>query len=381
MRRKWEQIAGTSLFLAALIATAAFFATVFEARPHEGARGAAGVADRAAMEAALLPEAVQARVRQILDCGSRAPGQKGLDRAAAIIEQAYRDAGLECLDQDVEFAAALTEGGHGTLRVGEADAFAALPVWPLQPNHAQPVVTPEGGAVGELFAVTDASLGAALRFDDKIAVLDLAKPVPGAYGINPAPYAEHGFQAIVYTHADGLDKISTEDLRKMSFPLLPANVVRVVAESAVLERLGQRATLEAKATWRNVRTRNLVGVMQAPGGADAALVIPVYYDASSLIPDRAPGAHAALQTAIQLQLLEGLKAGRAALRRDVVFVAAAGGGAAQIGLARLLSTVGRSGGAAAEGERIAGLIHIGTRGAQPPERPRPDIAAKTEWRP
>ena len=353
MRRKWEQIAGTSLFLAALIATAAFFATVFEARPHEGARGAAGVADCAAMEAALLPEAVQARVRQILDCGSRAPGQKGLDRAAAIIEQTYRDAGLECLDQDVEFAAALTEGGHGTLRVGEADAFAALPVWPLQPNHAQPVVTPEGGAVGELFAVTDASLGAALRFDDKIAVLDLAKPVPGAYGINPAPYAEHGFQAIVYTHADGLDKISTEDLRKMSFPLLPANVVRVVAESAVLERLGQRATLEAKATWRNVRTRNLVGVMRAPGGADAALVIPVYYDASSLIPDRAPGAHAALQTAIQLQLLEGLKAGRAALRRDVVFVAAAGGGDAQIGLARLLSTVGRSGGAAAEGERIA----------------------------
>ncbi len=32
-------------------------------------------------------------------------------------------------------------------------------------------------------------------------------------------------------------------------------------------------------------------------------------------------------------------------------------------------------------ERIAGLIHIGTRGAPPPDRPRPDITAKTEWRP
>lgn len=32
-------------------------------------------------------------------------------------------------------------------------------------------------------------------------------------------------------------------------------------------------------------------------------------------------------------------------------------------------------------ERVAGLIHIGTRGATPPERPRPDIAAKTTWRP
>lgn len=32
-----------------------------------------------------------------------------------------------------------------------------------------------------------------------------------------------------------------------------------------------------------------------------------------------------------------------------------------------------------EGEKVAGLIHIGTRGAVPPERPRPDIDAKTSW--
>ena len=30
-------------------------------------------------------------------------------------------------------------------------------------------------------------------------------------------------------------------------------------------------------------------------------------------------------------------------------------------------------------ERIAGLIHLGTRGAPPPDRPRPDIASKTTW--
>ena len=33
-----------------------------------------------------------------------------------------------------------------------------------------------------------------------------------------------------------------------------------------------------------------------------------------------------------------------------------------------------------QGERVAGLIHIGSRGeASPPERPRPDIAAKTSY--
>ena len=134
---------------------------------------------------------------------------------------------------------------------------------------------------------------------------------------------------------------------------LPVNIVRVVSEPDVLRYLGRRATIEAKSVWRSVSSRNLVGVLRAPGGADAAVVVPVHYDASSLIPDRAPGSHAALQAAIQLQLLKGLAANRDALRRDVVFVAATGSGATQIGQARLLSTIGQQGGAAVVAARIA----------------------------
>jgi nitroreductase len=33
----------------------------------------------------------------------------------------------------------------------------------------------------------------------------------------------------------------------------------------------------------------------------------------------------------------------------------------------------------AEGERVAGLIHIGTAASAPPERPRPEVAAITTW--
>ena len=33
----------------------------------------------------------------------------------------------------------------------------------------------------------------------------------------------------------------------------------------------------------------------------------------------------------------------------------------------------------AAGEWVAGLIHIGTEGSAPPERPRPDVAAITTW--
>lgn len=60
---------------------------------------------------------------------------------------------------------------------------------------------------------------------------------------------------------------------------------------------------------------------------------------------------------------------------------ASGWGAAWLtGFAALDADFGRAHLGLAEGESIAGLIHIGTRGATPPERPRPDIAAKTQWR-
>lgn len=32
-----------------------------------------------------------------------------------------------------------------------------------------------------------------------------------------------------------------------------------------------------------------------------------------------------------------------------------------------------------DNERIAGIIHIATQGATPPDRPRPDVDAKTQW--
>ena len=59
---------------------------------------------------------------------------------------------------------------------------------------------------------------------------------------------------------------------------------------------------------------------------------------------------------------------------------ASGWGAAWLtGFAALNDDFARAHLGLAPGERIAGLIHIGTRGEAPPERPRPDIAAKTSY--
>ena len=59
---------------------------------------------------------------------------------------------------------------------------------------------------------------------------------------------------------------------------------------------------------------------------------------------------------------------------------AAGWGAAWLtGPAVLDETFGRTHLGLSEAERIVGLVHLGSRGETPPERPRPDVAAKTTW--
>lgn len=59
---------------------------------------------------------------------------------------------------------------------------------------------------------------------------------------------------------------------------------------------------------------------------------------------------------------------------------ASGWGAAWLtGFAALNKAFGQTHLGLHDHERVAGLIHIGTRGETPPERPRPDIAAKTTW--
>lgn len=59
---------------------------------------------------------------------------------------------------------------------------------------------------------------------------------------------------------------------------------------------------------------------------------------------------------------------------------ASGWGAAWLsGPAVLDETFGRSHLGLCRDERIVGLVHLGSRGETPPERPRPDVAAKTTW--
>ena len=350
------KIAGAIIFAALLIGAMALFVTVFSAKPYRAPVVLDRNYDRSAMQAAVTPEAVQATYHEILALGSRGPGQKGLDATADLLEKTFRDAGMEVLSQRVDIPYPLTEGGHGTISVGAGDAAKTIVAWPFKPDYTQPVVTPEAGVEGTLFLATEENVRHESQFTDKIAVIDLSKPLFKQLETHPGQYRELGFQAVVVTHSEGLDKVPWQDLVSTMVVDMPLNFIRVATEPEVLDHIGEKAVLKSRSRWVNARTRNVIGVLKAKEPTDNALVIPFTYDAASLLPDHADGPVQALQAALAIQLAKGLVPHRDALKRDVIFVALTGVSQNQFGASRLLSTIGNYGTTEAMGVRIEGEI-------------------------
>ena len=336
----YAQLIGLATFVALLIGTVVFFVTVFDADPYRPPVVLDRNYDRSVMQSSLSTNAVLDRYHEITGFGSRAPGQEGLEKTARLIEKSYADAGLECYTQDVMLPYPLTKKGSGHLSLANGTK---LPVWPFWPNYVQVVTTGEKGIDGELFLATEENIRKTADFSDKIAVIDLSLPVFTDLGYNPAQYAELGCKAIIVTMEDSLDKIPWKQLATMTIHNLPVNIVRLVAEQEILSHIGEKVHIDARSNWVNARTRNIIGILRAKEPTEDALVIPATYDSHSLVQDIALGSQFALQTAIQLQLLDGILPHRDALKRDIIFVSATGSSQSQLGLSRLLSTIGNIG--------------------------------------
>ncbi len=314
----------------------------FSPNPVRPQRPVPDPGDRAPMASAMSDEAVAARFDAISDLGSRAPGQPGLETARNAIERAFREAGLEVFSQDVDIPYPLLRDGSGWIS-NETFRVDALP---FRPNYVQTVTTGADGIDGELFLATEESIRKGTNFTGKIAVIDTAGSVFEDFGLDPVRYVDLGFSAVVITHAEGLEKAPWEGdaSRKTWQRGVPVNIVRVACGPEILKHIGETAHLDVRSVWKTRHTRNVVGFLR--GGAatnTAALVIPVEYDAFSVLPDLANGSFQALQTAVMLQLVKGLAPYRDSFRRDVVFIAATGSGHKQSGIGRLISTIGENG--------------------------------------
>jgi len=315
------------LSVVATVATAWVYVRVFA--PERRATAVAPVTgfDPEPLRQALEPARVAAVQQEILALGPRYTGQPGATRAGALVRGAFESAGLEVFEQRIRTTVPQT--AVRTIRFARAAGAepAELPgveVFPLMPNHLQPVVTPPGGLTGKLVLLDRKTLETTPSLDGVIGVLDAGPGgVDPAYAFSWVRYARLGVKALIVAHRSGIGAIDWNAIGQRRSGLVssvPVNFVRLAASERLFEYLGQEVTLDVRVDFHEVPSSTLVGVLRAPKAADEALILAAPYDAPAVLADSAPGALPAIQTASLLQLARGLAANRSTLKRDVIFV-------------------------------------------------------------
>lgn len=303
------------------LASMAGFLRVFAPKPRPPQPTPYTGYDRAAVTAALTAERVAERVKVLTAFGSRFPGQPGFQRAADYVRQQMEAAELEVCEQTLDVLAPHTL--RREILGADGQPLQGVEIYPVFPNHMQPMVTPPEGLSGRLVLLTEQRLREGARFDDCIGVVDAGEP-PLSYKFDWERYAQLGLRALIVAPRDGWEATPVERWLTIQQGMVshdPINYVRLAATPEIYRHLDRQVTLRVQTQWRTVPTRTLIGLLKSARPTHEALVITASYDAFSLLPDRVPGVLAAYELAEMLQLMEGLRAYRADLRRDVIFVA------------------------------------------------------------
>ena len=181
------------------------------------------------------------------------------------------------------------------------------PVYPLWPAGVRLNATPAAGITGRLVYCRDAELKDVVPADlaGQIAVIETTA------GANWTIPFNMGARAVVLL---GTSVTNNIDLRNHDLPV-PVNLPRFfvppgpLADALRAGKVAGPVTLKADVSWKPFSAANfyaLVKPAQTPVGGAAALAITVPFDATSLVPDLAPGASQAVQTAAGLALLRDL---------------------------------------------------------------------------
>ena len=183
-------------------------------------------------------------------------------------------------------------------------------IYPLWPAGVRLNSTPPQGITGRLVYCKNGELKdiSPADLNGQIAVLETASANNWTIAVNM------GAQAILLL---GTPDTNNLQLRAHDIPI-PVNFPRFyIQPGALADALRERrivvpATLKAVVSWRKVQAVNyyaLVKPVASPAegrAASAALAITVPFESSSLVPDLAPGASQAVQTASGLALLRDL---------------------------------------------------------------------------
>ncbi len=333
------QLASTLLFFVLTVLSVIIFLKLFPPKDYEIPAERFKDFNSSAMLTALGTNEISSKFHHITEMGSRSPGQKGHKEFAAFIEQAYNNAGLEVLLQEHYTPFPLCENPAIFLDNKKTD----VNLYPLPPNHLQPMVTGTDGLTGELFLIDEKEINSAKTFRDKIALIDYSRPRPAAMGNAINNYAAMGFKAVLISHPEGISELQWKNLNEMNMQI-PVNYISAVADENIFDYLGKEITLKLDTEFKNISSTNILGILRAETPNREAIVIPVSYDGFTVLPDLNSGSFNALQTAIQLQVLKGIQEyNKNTFKRDVIFIATAGDMIGRDSQNEVLRTIGRNG--------------------------------------
>ncbi|MCC5877100.1 MAG: hypothetical protein JJU11_12845 [Candidatus Sumerlaeia bacterium] len=277
------------------------------------------------------PERVSDIHEEILSFGSRFMGQEGFYRTEEYIRNLYEEAGLEVYVQTNKSVVPVTEKRRFHLLDDDREVLQEdVELFPFLPNHLQPVATPEGGLRGELVLMTREVLESRASFENCIALIDARDHMtPSGYNFDWSRYAQLGIKGVIVSHPDGLESVPwgrvASDLGGM-VSSIPVNYPRLAASHGIFDHVGREVRIDIRSRFQQVEHRSIFGVLRAGHTSrerpnEEALLVLTNYDASSILPDSAPGTMQAIPLATQLAIARGLAGYRESMVRDVVFVA------------------------------------------------------------
>lgn len=279
-------------------------------------------------------EDISATINQLASLDSRIPGYPGAERAAQIVEERFRQLGLDDVTVE-EFPVVVPvvrpdeQGRAARLEVerGGSAELAAVRVWeilPLWPNLVRCPKTPPGGISGQLIYAGSGELRAfnGLDVSDSVVLLDFNS---GSNWFN-APLL--GARAVLFIEPDETIRGEAEE----KFLSMPVDIPRFWVPRACADYL--RGLLKSKETirvrlhcdieWQKVTGKNITGRIKGtdPRLSKQQVVIQAYYDSIAITPTQAPGAENACSIAALFQIIKAFVAQPPP--RTIVFLATSG---------------------------------------------------------
>ena len=268
------------------------------------------------------------------EIGDRSAGTAGSDLAAEYILKTFSNAGLEKVGTQ-DFLTPVAQLSSASLEIDGK----ILPVYPWGPNLVYIPVTPADGITGPLVygGSGDFQDLDGVRVRDSIVLLDMDSEN------NWLNAVMLGARAVIYL--DGANSVSGDyDDKNTTTPLAFPRFWVSPETGGELKRLSLRgappmATLKSSAGWKNKLVRNCYGFLPGtnPDFQGELIVIDAFYDASSPVLGKAPGADEGVSIQILLSLVRQMA--QSPPERPVLFLATVNNGRSIAGTRQFIWSV------------------------------------------